>query len=345
MILVTGGAGFIGSHFIRRWLSSTRENIVNLDAMKNSGAGKLIEAFDAESSYSFVKGDITNAELLDNIFATYRPRAVIHFAAESHVDKSIDSPRTFLDSNIMGTYELLHCATRYLKKSPYPDFRFVHISTDEVFGTLEPDEDSFTESSLYQPNSAYSASKAASDHIVRAWFHTYNLPTLTTHCSNNYGPWQYPEKLIPLVISKALAAESIPVYGDGLQIRDWLHVSDHCDAIIRVLEQGSLGETYNIGGNSEVTNITVVKTLCSILDQLKPASNGKSYSQQITFVEDRPGHDRRYSIDFSKIKNNLGWEPRVSFQNGMRETVAWYLDNQAWLKDNVQATDRQGLEA
>lgn len=343
MLLVTGGAGFIGSNFVRRWISSTTEDIVNVDALKNSGARELIADFELASSYSFVEGDITNADLIRDVFFTYRPRAIVHFAAESHVDKSIDSPRPFLESNIMGTFELLNASVAYTKKLEIADFRFVHISTDEVFGTLDPQDDSFTEDSNYKPNSAYSASKAASDHLVRAWFHTYKLPTLITNCSNNYGPFQYPEKLIPLVISKALAGESIPIYGDGQQIRDWLHVHDHCDAVVAVLEKGEAGETYNIGGDSELPNLVVVETLCEILDKLKPNASGKSYKEQIHFVEDRPGHDRRYAIDFSKIKKTLGWSPSVSFTTGIEETVRWYLTNQDWLQTNAHATERQGL--
>lgn len=343
MLLVTGGAGFIGSNFVRRWISSTTEDIVNLDALKHAGAGDVIADFALASSYSFVEGDITNPELMKDVFNTYRPRAVVHFAAESHVDKSIDSPRSFLESNVMGTFELLNASVAYKKKFGVDEFRFIHISTDEVFGTLEPEDDSFTEESNYKPNSAYSASKAASDHLVRAWYHTYQLPTLITNCSNNYGPFQYPEKLIPLVISKALSGDRIPVYGDGQQVRDWLHVHDHCDAIVAVLNNGTVGETYNIGGNSELANLVVVEMLCEALDESQPSPSGRSYKDQIDFVADRPGHDRRYSINFSKIEKSLDWSPAIPFSTGIEDTVRWYLENQDWLKTNEHATQRQGL--
>ena len=343
MILVTGGAGFIGSNYIRQILQRNMEEVVNVDALKNDGAESLIEDFSLSSNYSFVEGDITNGEMLKDVFSTFRPSSVVHFAAESHVDKSIDSPRVFLESNVMGTFELLNCSSAFLKNYPNNSFKFIHISTDEVFGSLEANEASFTEKTSYKPNSAYSASKAASDHLARAWFHTYGLPTIITNCSNNYGPYQYPEKLIPLVISKALSGDAIPVYGDGQQIRDWLHVYDHCDAISTVLERGNVGETYNIGGDSECTNISIVEKICSLLDVHIPKSDGSLYSTQISFVKDRPGHDLRYSIDFSKIKKDLGWSPTVSLREGIESTVLWYLQNQNWLTENKHQTLRQGL--
>ena len=345
MILVTGGAGFIGANFVRRWLSLFDEPLVNIDALKNVGSADLIRDLDGSSGYTFVEGDICDTSLLAKLFATHSPRAVIHFAAESHVDKSIDSPRPFVESNVIGTFELLQASSTHQKNTGAADFRFLHVSTDEVFGTLEPDEASFTENSNYRPNSAYSASKAASDHFVRAWFHTYKLPTLITHCSNNYGPYQYPEKLIPLVISKALNGDAIPIFGDGQQIRDWLYVTDHCDAIMSVLEKGVAGETYNIGGASELPNLAVVQSICETLDALRPLAANKSYKEQITYVADRPGHDRRYSIDFTKASSTLGWSPSVSFEKGLADTIAWYLDNEEWLTSKQESTQRQGLQS
>lgn len=333
MIIVTGGAGFIGSNFILHWLASTGEEVVNLDALTYAGNPENLREIEGNPRYTFVKGDIRDRALVSDLLKRYRPRAIVHFAAESHVDRSIDAPDAFVSTNVGGTLNLLQCAKAYwedeLKRDP-DAFRFLHVSTDEVYGSLSFDAPAFTEEHPYQPNSPYSASKAASDHLVRAWFHTYGFPVLTTNCSNNYGPRQFPEKLIPLMIGNALEGKPLPIYGDGLNIRDWLYVEDHCRAICAVLERGRPGETYNVGGNSERNNITIVNTVCSLLDELAPSEKGP-YRSLITFVKDRPGHDRRYAINASKLKRELGWEPQETFETGLRKTVRWYLDNPDWV--------------
>lgn len=345
MILVTGGAGFIGANFVLDWLARNDEPVINLDKLTYAGNLNNLLSLRDDSRHVFVKGDIGDAALVASLLATHRPRAVLHFAAESHVDRSILGPAAFIETNVNGTFALLEAVRGYWHGLPPADqqaFRFLHVSTDEVYGTLGPDDAPFTETTAYAPNSPYSASKAASDHLVRAYRHTYGLPTLTTHCSNNYGPYHFPEKLIPLIITNARAGKALPIYGDGQQVRDWLYVSDHCAAIRRVLEAGRLGETYNIGGWNEMTNLDVVHTLCDILDQLDPKENGKdgahSYRKQITYVADRPGHDRRYAIDAGKIERELGWKPAETFETGIRKTVQWYLEHQEWVRD-VQSGD------
>jgi len=335
MILVTGGAGFIGSNFVLDWLQACDEPVVNLDALTYAGNLQNLASLQDDARHIFVRGDIGDGALLKGLLQEHKPRAVVNFAAESHVDRSIDGPEDFILTNVVGSFRLLEAVRAYWGGLPETDmaaFRFLHVSTDEVYGTLTAEEAAFTEKHKYEPNSPYSASKAASDHLVRAYHHTYGLPTLTTNCSNNYGPYHFPEKLIPLVICNALAGKSLPIYGDGQQIRDWLFVSDHCSAIRRVLEVGRLGETYNVGGNSEKANLDVVKTLCAMLDDLQPRADGKPYADQITFVKDRPGHDRRYAMDISKISADLGWSPVESFESGIRKTVAWYLNNQDWVE-------------
>ncbi|WP_265943751.1 dTDP-glucose 4,6-dehydratase [Dechloromonas sp. A34] len=334
MILVTGAAGFIGSNFVLDWLGQSDEPVVNLDALTYAGNLENLVALDGDARHLFVKGSIGNFDLVARLLAKHRPRAVINFAAESHVDRSIHGPEDFIQTNIVGTFRLLEAVRAYwnaLEGEARTGFRFLHVSTDEVYGSLEQGDPAFTENHRYEPNSPYSASKAASDHLVRAYHHTYGLPVLTTNCSNNYGPYHFPEKLIPLVIHNALAGKALPIYGDGQQIRDWLYVKDHCAAIRRVLVAGRLGETYNIGGWSEKPNLDVVHTLCAILDELRPRADGKAYSDQITYVTDRPGHDRRYAIDASKIERELGWKPAETFETGIRKTVQWYLDNQSWV--------------
>ncbi len=333
-ILVTGGAGFIGSNFVLDWLASHDEAVVNLDKLTYAGNLMNLESLDQDARHRFVQGDINDGELVFDLLVSHQIRAVIHFAAESHVDRSIHGPGEFIQTNINGTFSLLEAARRYwsnLDANAKQRFRFVHISTDEVFGTLEKDAPAFTEAHRYEPNSPYSASKAASDHLVRAYHHTYGLPTLVTHCSNNYGPYHFPEKLIPLCIHNALTGKPIPIYGDGQQIRDWLHVSDHCAAIRCILENSPVGEEYNIGGWNEKANLDVVNTICSILDQKKPRHDGQSYATQITYVTDRPGHDRRYAIDASKLATQLGWKPVHTFTSGIEQTVAWFLNNQDWV--------------
>ena len=330
--IVTGGAGFIGGHFVRQVLGVPDARVVNLD--KLTYAGNLESLSDAASSerYRFVEGDIGDRELVADLLAEYEPVGVINFAAESHVDRSIDGPEAFVETNVMGTFRLLDEVRKWfgaLPEARQAAFRFLHVSTDEVYGSLGA-EGLFTEETAYAPNSPYSASKAASDHLVRAYHHTYGLPVLTTNCSNNYGPFQFPEKLIPLIIQNAMAEKELPVYGDGMQIRDWLYVEDHCRAIWQVLKEGKVGETYNIGGHNEIPNLKVVEALCALLDELKPRSDGKSYFEQVKFVTDRPGHDRRYAIDAGKIKRELGWEPAETFESGIRKTVVWYLKNQVW---------------
>jgi dTDP-glucose 4,6-dehydratase len=333
-LLVTGGAGFIGSNFVLDWLATHDEAVVTLDALTYAGNRENLASLSNDARHTFVHGDITDRGLLDQLLATHRPRALLHFAAESHVDRSIHGPGAFIKTNVEGTFTLLEAARAYW--TPLPDaektaFRFLHVSTDEVYGSLSPDAPAFTETHPFEPNSPYSASKAASDHLVRAWHHTYGLPVLTTNCSNNYGPLHFPEKLIPLLIVNALAGKPLPVYGDGQQIRDWLYVRDHCSAIRRVLEAGRLGETYNVGGWNEQANIDIVHTVCALLDELQPSSEGP-YKRLITFVKDRPGHDRRYAIDARKIERELGWKPAETFATGIRKTVQWYLDNPGWVQ-------------
>lgn len=335
MILVTGGAGFIGANFVLDWLERIDEPVLTLDKLTYAGNLQNLASLEGDARHTFVRGDIADAALVADLLARHQPRAIVHFAAESHVDRSIHGPQAFLHTNITGTFTLLEAARAYWQGLPEPArqrFRFVHISTDEVYGSLAPDAPAFTERNPYEPNSPYSATKAASDHLVRAWHHTYGLPVLTTHCSNNYGPLHFPEKLIPLVITRALAGQPLPIYGDGQQIRDWLYVRDHCRAIARVLEAGQPGQTYNIGGHNEIANIDIVRRICALLDTLRPHSDGASYAEQITFVPDRPGHDRRYAIDASKIQRELGWQPAETFDTGIRKTVQWYLDNPAWVQ-------------
>ena len=348
MILVTGGAGFIGGNFVLNWLSnSASEGIVNLDKLTYAGNLATLDSLKDDQRHVFVHGDIGNQDLVAKLLKKYQPRAIINFAAESHVDRSIHGPAEFVQTNILGTFNLLECAREYwsgLEASEKERFRFHHVSTDEVYGTLSLTDPAFTELHSYEPNSPYSASKAASDHLVRAWFHTYQFPVVTTNCSNNYGPYHFPEKLIPLVLLNALNGKPLPIYGDGQQIRDWLYVGDHCSAICEVLAKGKLGETYNIGGWNEKANIDVVKTICHILDELKPRSDGKSYAEQITFVADRPGHDRRYAIDASKIERELGWRPAETFDTGIRKTVQWYLDNPVWVEGVVSGSYRDWLQ-
>ena len=330
MILVTGGCGFIGSAFILEWFGQSDEPLVNLDLLTYAGNLANLAEIEHLPRYTFVRGDIADAQLVASLVAQHQPRAVVHFAAESHVDRSIAGPEAFVQTNVVGTLRLLEASLDHWRRLPPEEassFRFINVSTDEVFGSLAPEAPAFTEGHPYQPNSPYSASKAAGDHLVRAWHHTYGLPVITTHCSNNYGPRQYPEKLIPLVIHKALANQPLPVYGDGQQVRDWLHVNDHCSALRAVLEQGVPGQTYNIGGRSERTNLSVVHNICAALDDLQPRKDGHSYVEQIAHVTDRLGHDRRYAIDDSRIASGLGWKPSVRFEDGIRQTVAWYLEH------------------
>ncbi|MEW6465666.1 MAG: dTDP-glucose 4,6-dehydratase [Pseudomonadota bacterium] len=334
MILVTGGAGFIGANFVLDWLARNDEAVVNLDKLTYAGNRENLAAVMDDPRHVFVQGDIGDGDLVSRLLAQHRPRAIIHFAAESHVDRSIHGAEAFIQTNVVGTFRLLEAARTYwagLDAAEQAAFRFLHVSTDEVYGSLAPDEPAFAETRRYEPNSPYSASKAASDHLVRAWHHTYGLPVLTTNCSNNYGPFHFPEKLIPLMIVNALAGKPLPVYGDGLQVRDWLYVSDHCSAIRRVLEAGVPGEVYNVGGWNERPNIDIVHTICALLDELQPRADGRSYREQITHVKDRPGHDRRYAIDARKIERELGWRPAETFETGIRKTVRWYLDHPQWV--------------
>ncbi|QLP99591.1 MAG: dTDP-glucose 4,6-dehydratase [Burkholderiaceae bacterium] len=334
MILVTGGAGFIGANFVLDWLARNDEAVVNLDKLTYAGNRENLAAVMDDPRHVFVQGDIGDGDLVSRLLAQHRPRAIIHFAAESHVDRSIHGAEAFIQTNVVGTFRLLEAARAYwvgLDAAEQAAFRFLHVSTDEVYGSLAPDEPAFAETRRYEPNSPYSASKAASDHLVRAWHHTYGLPVLTTNCSNNYGPFHFPEKLIPLMIVNALAGKPLPVYGDGLQVRDWLYVSDHCSAIRRVLEAGVPGEVYNVGGWNERPNIDIVHTICALLDELQPRPDGRSYREQITHVKDRPGHDRRYAIDARKIERELGWRPAETFETGIRKTVRWYLDHPEWV--------------
>lgn len=346
MILVTGCAGFIGSNFIHTWFTGSDESVVNVDALTYAGNAANLASFSGDARHIFVHGDIGDAALMDRLLAEHRPRAVLNFAAESHVDRSIHGPGDFIRTNVLGTFNLLESVRGYwsaLRGAERDAFRFLHVSTDEVYGTLAPDEPAFTETNRYEPNSPYSASKAASDHLVRAWHHTYGLPVLTTNCSNNYGPYHFPEKLIPLVILNALAGKPLPIYGDGQQVRDWLYVEDHCRAIARVLEAGRVGEVYNIGGWNEQPNLQVVHTICAILDELKPRADATPYARQITFVTDRPGHDRRYAMDARKAERELGWRPQETFESGIRKTVRWYLDNEEWVSGVTSGAYRQWM--
>ena len=348
MILVTGGAGFIGSNFVLDWLATGNEPVVNLDKLTYAGNRANLAALQGDADHIFVQGDIGDAALTARLLAEHRPRAIVNFAAESHVDRSIHGAEEFIATNIVGTFRLLESARGYWSQLPADEkaaFRFLHVSTDEVYGTLAPDAPAFTEDHVYEPNSPYSASKAASDHLVRAWHHTHGLPVLTTNCSNNYGPYHFPEKLIPLMIVNALAGKPLPIYGDGQQVRDWLYVTDHCSAIRRVLEAGRVGETYNIGGWNEQTNLAIVHTICDLLDELQPRADGRSYRSQITHVPDRPGHDRRYAIDARKIERELGWRPAETFDTGIRKTVAWYLAHPAWVQGVQSGTYREWLAA
>ena len=324
MLLVSGGAGFIGSHFVVSTLQETGESIVNLDKLTYAGSLRNLVAVRDDKRHIFVQGDICDRALVADLLKKHKPRAIVHFAAESHVDRSISGPAPFVQTNVVGTFSLLEEARSHSDK-----LRFLHVSTDEVYGSLGPTDPAFTETTPYAPNSPYAASKAASDHMVRAYHHTYALDTVTTNCSNNYGPYQYPEKLIPLMIATALAGKPLPVYGDGRNVRDWLYVRDHCEAVRLVLERGRSGETYNIGGGGERANIDVVRTICAILDELAPRKSG-AYAELISFVKDRPGHDRRYAMDSTKIAHELGWKPRESFESGLRKTVRWYIENRAW---------------
>ena len=347
MILVTGGAGFIGSNFVLDWLAGNDEAVLNLDKLTYAGNLENLSSLSGDPRHVFVHGDIGDQALLARLLAEHKPRAVLNFAAESHVDRSIHGPADFIQTNVVGTFGLLEAVRSHwngLDETEKASFRFLHVSTDEVYGSLDKGDVPFAETNRYEPNSPYSASKAASDHLVRAYHHTYGLPVLTTNCSNNYGPYHFPEKLIPLCILNALAGKPLPIYGDGQQIRDWLYVKDHCSAIREVLAHGRVGETYNVGGWNEQANLDVVKTLCAILDELQPRSDGASYATQITFVTDRPGHDRRYAIDARKLEAELGWKPAETFESGIRKTVQWYLDNQAWTANVSSGGYRQWLE-
>ena len=334
MILVTGGAGFIGANFVLDWLQGTDEPVLNLDKLTYAGNLENLASLEGDARHVFVQGDICDRALVEGLLQQYRPRAIVHFAAESHVDRSIHGPGEFMRTNVEGTFTLLEAARGYwsaLEGAERAAFRFHHVSTDEVYGSLAPEAAPFTETHPYEPNSPYSASKAASDHLVRAWHHTYGLPVLTSNCSNNYGPCHFPEKLIPLMIINALAGKPLPIYGDGQQVRDWLYVGDHCAAIRRILEAGKPGETYNVGGWNEMPNLEIVRQVCALLDELRPRADGVPYARQMTFVADRPGHDRRYAIDARKIERELGWRPAETFATGIRKTVQWYLDHPDWV--------------
>lgn len=347
MILITGGAGFIGANFVLDWLRGSDEPVVNVDKLTYAGNLKTLAPLDGDARHTFVRADICDRSAMDSLLAKYVPRAIVHFAAESHVDRSIHGPADFVQTNVVGTFTLLEAARAYWNKlegSAREGFRFHHVSTDEVYGSLGVDDAPFTETTPYAPNSPYSASKAGSDHLVRAYFHTYGMPVLTTNCSNNYGPYHFPEKLIPLMIANALAGKPLPVYGDGLNVRDWLYVGDHCAAIRRVLEAGKVGEVYNVGGWNEKNNLEVVHTLCDLLDSLKPRQQGGSYRDQITFVKDRPGHDRRYAIDARKLERELNWKPAETFETGLRKTVEWYLANQDWVADVTSGAYREWVD-
>ncbi|MCZ7562559.1 MAG: dTDP-glucose 4,6-dehydratase [Burkholderiales bacterium] len=346
MILVTGGAGFIGANFVLDWIGAVGEPVVNLDKLTYAGNLANLASLEGDARHAFVRGDISDRPLLAGLLAQHRPRAIVHFAAESHVDRSIHGPADFIETNVVGTFRLLEAARAHWSALGEPDksaFRFLHVSTDEVYGSLGPDDPAFSETTAYAPNSPYSASKAGSDHLVRAYHHTYGLPTLVTNCSNNYGPFQFPEKLIPLMIVNALAGEPLPVYGDGQNVRDWLYVGDHCAAIRRVLERGRPGEVYNVGGAAEMKNIDLVRNLCATLDGLRPRASG-TYAERITFVKDRPGHDRRYAIDAGKIRRELGWAPAETFETGLRRTVRWYLDHADWIAGVQSGEYRKWIE-
>jgi len=345
-ILVTGGSGFIGSNFVLQWLASESSIIINLDKLTYAGNPANLAEISHDKRYRFLQGDICDRELIAELLVTHRPRAIVHFAAESHVDRSIHGPDDFVRTNVNGTFSLLEEARAYwsgLEESDRGEFRFLHVSTDEVYGSLGADDPAFTEETQYAPNSPYSASKAASDHLVRAYFHTYGLPALTTNCSNNYGPFQFPEKLIPLVILHAISGKAIPVYGDGKNVRDWLYVGDHCEAIRTVLARGKVGQTYNIGGQNELRNLDVVETICSTLDELRPDDAVVPHKSLIKFVSDRPGHDRRYAMNTAKIESELGWKPRETFASGIRKTVQWYLANQGWIQSVTSGGYRQWM--
>ncbi len=347
MILVTGGAGFIGSNFVLDWLAQSDEAVLNLDVLTYAGNLENLASLQGDPRHRFVRGDIGDFDLLSGLLAECRPRAVINFAAESHVDRSIHGPEDFIQTNIVGTFRLLEAVRAYwggLENEAKAGFRFLHVSTDEVYGSLTESDPAFRETNRYEPNSPYSASKAASDHLVRAYHHTYGLPVLTTNCSNNYGPYHFPEKLIPLVLHNALAGKPLPIYGDGRQIRDWLYVKDHCSAIRRVLQAGVPGETYNVGGWNEKANIEVVHVLCDLLDELQPRQDGNSHREQVVFVQDRPGHDRRYAIDATRIERELGWKPAETFESGIRKTVQWYLQHQAWVRNVTSGAYRKWME-
>jgi len=347
MILVTGSAGFIGSNVVLDWFGQHDEVVLSLDKLTYAGNLENLASLSNDPRHIFMQGDIGDTALIEKLLAQHQPRAIVNFAAESHVDRSIHGPEDFIQTNVVGTFHLLEAVRAYWSALDEPDkaaFRFLHVSTDEVYGSLAPQDPAFTETNRYEPNSPYSASKAASDHLVRAYHHTYGLPVLTTNCSNNYGPYHFPEKLIPLMIVNALAGKSLPIYGDGQQIRDWLYVGDHCTAIRCVLDKGVPGETYNVGGWNEKANIDIVHTVCALLDELRPRSDGKSYREQITFVADRPGHDRRYAIDARKIERELGWKPAETFDTGIRKTVQWYLDHQDWVAHVLSGAYRQWME-
>ena len=346
-VLVTGGAGFIGSNFVLDWLNQSDEPVINLDKLTYAGNLENLTSLQGDPRHIFMRGDIGDVALVSSLLAEHKPRAIINFAAESHVDRSIHGPEDFIQTNIVGTFHLLEFVRSYwngLEGTAKTRFRFLHVSTDEVYGSLAKDDPAFTETNRYEPNSPYSASKAASDHLVRAYHHTYGLPVLTTNCSNNYGPYHFPEKLIPLMIVNALAGKPLPVYGDGQQIRDWLYVKDHCSAIRRVLEAGKVGEVYNIGGWNEKPNLEIVHTVCALLDELAARADGNGYRSLITYVADRPGHDRRYAIDASKIERELGWKPAETFETGIRKTVEWYLENQSWVANVQSGTYREWVE-
>lgn len=346
-ILVTGGAGFIGANFVIDWLASSNETVINLDKLTYAGNLESLSCLSGNGAHVFVQGDIGDSELVARLLRQYKPRAVINFAAESHVDRSIHSPEDFIQTNVVGTFRLLEGVRQYWKALPGDEqqlFRFLHVSTDEVYGSLSATDAAFTEFNRYEPNSPYSASKAASDHLVRSYHHTYGLPVLTTNCSNNYGPYHFPEKLIPLMIVNALAGKPLPIYGDGQQIRDWLYVKDHCSAIRRVLEAGQVGEVYNVGGWNEKPNVEIVNCICTLLDELRPRADGKPYKEQIIYVTDRPGHDRRYAIDAQKLERELQWKPAETFETGIRKTVQWYLDNQQWVENVLSGSYREWVE-
>jgi dTDP-glucose 4,6-dehydratase len=349
-ILITGGAGFIGSNFAENWLKKNKGNLINLDKLTYAGNLNNLLALKNNTSHIFIKGDICDTQLISDLLEKHKPDRIINFAAESHVDRSIHGPEEFIQTNIIGTFRLLESIKSYwlsMSKDKKEKFRFLHVSTDEVYGTLSDNDPAFSEENPYKPNSPYSASKASSDHLVRAYHHTYGMPVLTTNCSNNYGPYQFPEKLIPLIIHNALKLKSLPIYGDGLQIRDWLYVTDHCNAIEAVLKKGRVGEVYNIGGLNEMANIDIVNTLCNILDDLSPIhdqSSIKSYKDLITYVKDRPGHDRRYAIDATKIETELGWTPTETFESGIRKTVSWYLNNSQWVEEIVSGDYKNWTE-